>query len=91
MFYKCLLLLPIQCTMQVIIVANRFFFVFQVRPHMSDGSCAALIVLRRPNRQYATQPVPEECKAKPRSKSHKVFWGTVGATVLTGAAVVYAK
>lgn len=58
---------------------------------MSDGSCAALIVMRSSNRQYATQPTPEECKAKPRPKSHKLFWGAVGATILTGAAVVYAK
>ncbi|KAJ8715566.1 hypothetical protein PYW07_010048 [Mythimna separata] len=62
-----------------------------VRRHLSDGSTAALIVVRSPNRQYATQPFPEDCKTKTPPKSHKLFWGVVGATVLTGAAVVYAK
>lgn len=58
---------------------------------MSDGSTAALIVVRSTNRQYATQPFPEACKTKAPPKTHKLFWGAVGATVLTGAAVVYAK
>uniref|UniRef100_A0A2A4JDD9 MICOS complex subunit MIC60 n=1 Tax=Heliothis virescens TaxID=7102 RepID=A0A2A4JDD9_HELVI len=63
-----------------------------VRRHMSDGSCAALIVMRSPHRHYATQDNQDKCRAPPeRPKSHKLFWGAVGATILTGAAVVYAK
>lgn len=65
----------------------------QVRRHVSDGSCAALVVMRAPQRQYASQDNKDKlCKTSPpRPKSTKFFWGAVGATVLTGAAVVYAK
>ncbi|CAH0697138.1 unnamed protein product [Spodoptera exigua] len=60
-----------------------------VRRHVGESSCAALIVMRSPHRRYATQ---DKCEAAPqRPKSRKLFWGAVGATVLTGAAVVYAK
>lgn len=59
-----------------------------VRKQIGDGSCAALIVMRAPRRRYA-QCEPETPKQKP--KSRKLLWGTIGATVLTGAAVVYAK
>ncbi|CAD0205543.1 unnamed protein product [Chrysodeixis includens] len=64
-----------------------------VRRHMSDGTCAAMIVMRAPQRQYATdKPQPDMCRTPPpKPKSAKLFWGAVGATVLTGAAVVYAK
>ncbi|XP_047036062.1 MICOS complex subunit Mic60-like isoform X2 [Helicoverpa zea] len=64
-----------------------------VRRHMSDGSCAALIVMRNPHRRYATEQKPDpSCRAPPEApKSHKLFWGAIGATILTGAAVVYAK
>lgn len=56
---------------------------------MGDSSCAALIVLRSPHRRYATQ---EKCDAVPkRPKSTKLFWGAIGATVLTGASIAYAK
>lgn len=44
--------------------------------------------MRAPQRQYA------RCEQEPRKerpKSRKLLWGTIGATVLTGAAVVYAK
>ncbi|XP_039760485.1 MICOS complex subunit Mic60-like isoform X2 [Pararge aegeria] len=60
-----------------------------VRKQIGDGSCAALIVMRSPRRQYAQQDRCPPNEKKP--KSRKLFWGTVGATVLTGAAVVYAK
>ncbi|XP_069363126.1 LOW QUALITY PROTEIN: MICOS complex subunit Mic60-like [Maniola hyperantus] len=60
-----------------------------VRKQIGDGSCAALIVMRSPRRQYAQQEKCPPNEKKP--KSRKFFWGTVGATVLTGAAVVYAK
>nr|XP_049704989.1 MICOS complex subunit Mic60-like isoform X2 [Helicoverpa armigera] len=64
-----------------------------VRRHMTDGSCAALIVMRNPHRRYATEQKPDpSCRAPPEApKSHKLFWGAIGATILTGAAVVYAK
>ncbi|KAM3960673.1 MICOS complex subunit Mic60 isoform 2-T3 [Aphomia sociella] len=61
-----------------------------VRKQVGDGSCAALVVMRAPRRHAhydnKSQPTP---KAPP--KSRKLLWGTIGATVLTGAAVVYAK
>ncbi|XP_050357457.1 MICOS complex subunit Mic60-like isoform X2 [Nymphalis io] len=60
-----------------------------VRKQIGDGSCAALIVMRAPRRRYAQQDQEKRNTEKP--KSRKLFWGTVGATVLTGAAVVYAK
>ncbi|XP_023947252.2 MICOS complex subunit Mic60 isoform X3 [Bicyclus anynana] len=60
-----------------------------VRKQIGDGSCAALIVMRSPHRQYAQQERRPPSEKRPKSK--KFFWGTVGATVLTGAAVVYAK
>ncbi|XP_026492492.1 MICOS complex subunit Mic60-like isoform X1 [Vanessa tameamea] len=60
-----------------------------VRKQIGDGSCAALIVMRAPRRRYAQLDQDRPNKEKP--KSRKLFWGTVGATVLTGAAVVYAK
>ncbi|CAH2059463.1 unnamed protein product, partial [Iphiclides podalirius] len=61
-----------------------------VRKHIGDTSCTALIVMRAPHRTYAQDK--ESCPSpKPPQKSHKLFWTTVGATVLTGAAVVYAK
>ncbi|XP_037876592.1 MICOS complex subunit Mic60 isoform X2 [Bombyx mori] len=55
-----------------------------VRRHI-DGSSAALIVLRQNSysQDHGTRQQPR--------KSRKLFWSTVGATVLTGAAVVYAK
>ncbi|CAG4967372.1 unnamed protein product [Parnassius apollo] len=63
-----------------------------VRKQIGDASCTALIVMRAPQRRYAQQE-KESCPPppKPAPKSHKLFWGTLGATVLTGAAVVYAK
>ncbi|XP_075986439.1 MICOS complex subunit Mic60-like isoform X2 [Anticarsia gemmatalis] len=61
-----------------------------VRRHVVDGSSAALILMRSPHRGYAGEA--EKCAATPPpKKSAKFFWGAVGATVLTGAAVVYAK
>ncbi|CAH2097060.1 unnamed protein product [Euphydryas editha] len=60
-----------------------------VRKQIGDGSCAALIVMRAPRRRYALDQEKTPNRQKP--KSRKLFWGTVGATVLTGAAVVYAK
>ncbi|KAG6464594.1 hypothetical protein O3G_MSEX014622 [Manduca sexta] len=55
-----------------------------------DGTSAALIVMRSPRRQYAQQD--DKCATPPRPpKSRKLLWSAVGATVLTGAAVVYAK
>ncbi|KAJ0170857.1 hypothetical protein K1T71_013629 [Dendrolimus kikuchii] len=62
-----------------------------VRRHLGDGSCAALIVMRTPQRRYAHTEKDACPPPPPKQKSHKLFWGTVGATVLTGAAVVYAK
>ncbi|XP_072932362.1 uncharacterized protein Mitofilin [Epargyreus clarus] len=59
-----------------------------VRKQLSDGSCAALIVMRAPRRRYAQESCPPP---RPAVKSRKLLWGTIGATVLTGAAVVYAK
>ncbi|XP_022827436.1 MICOS complex subunit Mic60-like isoform X2 [Spodoptera litura] len=60
-----------------------------VRRHVGESSYAALIVMRAPHRQYATK---DKCDAAPkRPKSTKLFWGAVGATVLTGASIVYAK
>ncbi|CAH1641534.1 unnamed protein product [Spodoptera littoralis] len=60
-----------------------------VRRHVGESSCAALIVMRAPHRQYATK---DKCDAAPkRPKSTKLFWGAIGATVLTGASIVYAK
>ncbi|XP_046973020.1 MICOS complex subunit Mic60-like isoform X2 [Vanessa cardui] len=60
-----------------------------VRKQIGDGSCAALIVMRAPRRRYAQIDQDRPNREKP--KSRKLFWGTVGVTVLTGAAVVYAK
>lgn len=65
-------------------------FILQVRRHL-DGSNAALVLLHRPQRVYSTkQKVQCEADSGP-PKSNKLFWGLVGATVFTGAAVVYAK
>lgn len=44
-----------------------------------------------PRRHYAQADNQKSSTQPPKAKSHKLFWGTVGATVLTGAAVVYAK
>ncbi|CAH0721099.1 unnamed protein product, partial [Brenthis ino] len=62
-----------------------------VRKQIGDGSCAALIVMRAPRRRYAKFEQENSPPNKEKPKSRKLFWGTVGATVLTGAAVVYAK
>ncbi|KAL0811331.1 hypothetical protein ABMA28_009744 [Loxostege sticticalis] len=61
-----------------------------VRKQVGDGSCAALIVMRAPRRQAHFD---NKCPPTPPTppKSRKILWGTIGATVLTGAAVVYAK
>ncbi|CAB3227564.1 unnamed protein product [Arctia plantaginis] len=60
-----------------------------VRRHL-DGSNAALVLLHRPQRVYSTkQKIQCEADAGP-PKSNRLFWGLVGATVFTGAAVVYA-
>ncbi|XP_041985457.1 MICOS complex subunit Mic60 [Aricia agestis] len=56
-----------------------------VRKQIGDSSCAALIVMRGPQRQYSSQ------HGSDKPKSRKLLWSTVGATMLTGAAVVYAK
>ncbi|KAG6439022.1 hypothetical protein O3G_MSEX000417 [Manduca sexta] len=46
--------------------------------------------MRSPRRHYAQQD--DKCATPPRPpKSRKLLWSAVGATVLTGAAVVYAK
>ncbi|XP_063834382.1 uncharacterized protein LOC135083613 [Ostrinia nubilalis] len=61
-----------------------------VRKQVGDGSCAALIVMRAPRRfAHYDNKCPPTPPAPP--KSRKILWGTIGATVLTGAAVVYAK
>ncbi|CAH0401603.1 unnamed protein product [Chilo suppressalis] len=61
-----------------------------VRKQLGDGSCAALIVMRAPRRfAHNDNKCPPGSQVKP--KSRKLLWGTIGATMLTGAAVVYAK
>ncbi|KAG7297307.1 hypothetical protein JYU34_019268 [Plutella xylostella] len=55
-----------------------------VRKKFGDGSCAALLYVQNP-RRFASDSAP------PKKKSHKLLWGTIGLTVLTGAGVVYAK
>ncbi|KAL4708602.1 hypothetical protein ACJJTC_014210 [Scirpophaga incertulas] len=60
-----------------------------VRKQLGDGSCAALIVMRAPRRFSQHDNTSRPSPAQP--KSRKLLWGTIGATVLTGAAVVYAK
>ncbi|XP_059050550.1 MICOS complex subunit Mic60-like [Achroia grisella] len=60
-----------------------------VRKQVGDGSCAALVVMRAPRRHVQSDNSCPTPKAPP--KSRKLLWGTIGATVLTGAAVVYAK
>ncbi|CAG9794822.1 unnamed protein product [Diatraea saccharalis] len=61
-----------------------------VRKQLGDGTCSALIVMRAPRRfAHFDNKCPPTPPAKP--KSRKLLWGTIGATVLTGAAVVYAK
>ncbi|XP_049880603.1 MICOS complex subunit Mic60 isoform X2 [Pectinophora gossypiella] len=63
-----------------------------VRKKLSDGSCAALVVMRAPVRGYAKDTFSETCPpATPPPKSRKLLYGAIGATLLTGAAVVYAK
>ncbi|CAG9569441.1 unnamed protein product [Danaus chrysippus] len=65
-----------------------------VRKQIGDGSCAALIVMRAPQRHYAIdqKKMADTCPPpKDKPKSRKLLWGTVGATMLTGAAIVYAK
>nr|XP_032523221.1 MICOS complex subunit Mic60-like [Danaus plexippus plexippus] len=65
-----------------------------VRKQIGDGSCAALIVMRAPQRRYAIdqKKMGDTCPPpKDKPKSRKLLWGTVGATMLTGAAIVYAK
>ncbi|XP_063541998.1 MICOS complex subunit Mic60 [Cydia strobilella] len=55
-----------------------------------DGTCAAL-VLTRQRRPLGTNP-PENCpKPTTPPKSRKLLYGTLGAVLLTGGAVVYAK
>ncbi|XP_045539933.1 MICOS complex subunit Mic60 isoform X2 [Papilio machaon] len=63
-----------------------------VRKQIGDASCTALVVMRAPRRTYA-QFDKDACPPPPKAppKSRKVLWTTVGATILTGAAVVYAK
>ncbi|CAG4979031.1 unnamed protein product [Colias eurytheme] len=56
-----------------------------VRKQIGDGSCSALIVMRSPQRRHASD------SGKQAPKSRKLLWGTLGATLLTGSAVVYAK
>ncbi|VVC90270.1 unnamed protein product [Leptidea sinapis] len=56
-----------------------------VRKKISDGSCS-LIVLRSPRRRYASDQGRDQ-PAKPR----KLLWGAIGATIVTGSAVVYLK
>lgn len=60
-----------------------------VRRQLGDGSTAALILMKTPQRGYPA--VQQDRSSPPKSKSNKLFWGTVGAAVLTGSAVVYAK
>ncbi|XP_048486429.1 MICOS complex subunit Mic60 [Plutella xylostella] len=55
-----------------------------VQKKFGDGSCAALLYVQNP-RRFASNSAP------PKKKSHKLLWGTIGLTVLTGAGVVYAK
>ncbi|XP_045506544.1 MICOS complex subunit Mic60 isoform X2 [Colias croceus] len=56
-----------------------------VRKQIGDGSCSALIVMRSPHRRHASD------SGKQAPKSRKLLWGTLGATLLTGSAVVYAR
>ncbi|XP_047512095.1 MICOS complex subunit Mic60 isoform X1 [Pieris napi] len=58
-----------------------------VRKQIGDGSCSALIVMRSPHRRNAS----DKHSAKVPPKSRKLLWGTLGASLLTGTAVVYAK
>ncbi|KAI8423168.1 hypothetical protein MSG28_014223 [Choristoneura fumiferana] len=59
-----------------------------------DGSCAALILMRTPHR-HATGAHFNPDRCPPRNdgppKSRRMLYGALGATLLTGAAVVYAK
>ncbi|XP_068625471.1 MICOS complex subunit Mic60-like isoform X2 [Battus philenor] len=63
-----------------------------VRKQIGEASCTALVVMRVPRRTYAHYD-KDACPPppKPAPKSHTLFWSALGATVLTGAAVVYAK
>ncbi|CAH4037038.1 unnamed protein product [Pieris brassicae] len=58
-----------------------------VRKQIGDASCSALIVMRSPHRRNAS----DKHSAKIPPKSRKLLWGTLGASLLTGTAVVYAK
>ncbi|KPJ03614.1 Putative mitochondrial inner membrane protein [Papilio xuthus] len=63
-----------------------------VRKQIGDASCTALVVMRAPRRTYA-QFDKDACPPPPKAppKARKILWTTIGATILTGAAVVYAK
>lgn len=61
-----------------------------VRKPVGESSCAALVVMRAP-RRHAHYDNQSQSTPKAPPKSRKLLWGTIGATVLTGAAVVYAK
>ncbi|KAI5645668.1 mitochondrial inner membrane protein domain-containing protein [Phthorimaea operculella] len=71
-----------------------------VRKNLGDGSCAALVVVRAPARQYALQQgkqspdhYQEVCpEVEPvKKKSRKFLFGLIGATIAIGAGCVYAK
>ncbi|XP_013165688.1 PREDICTED: uncharacterized protein LOC106116410 isoform X1 [Papilio xuthus] len=63
-----------------------------VRKQIGDATCTALVVMRAPRRTYA-QFDKDACPPPPKAppKARKILWTTIGATILTGAAVVYAK
>ncbi|XP_053619576.1 MICOS complex subunit Mic60-like isoform X2 [Plodia interpunctella] len=60
-----------------------------VRKQLGDGSCAALVVMRAPRRYATGEKCQHELPKSPKSK--KLLWGSIGAAILTGAGVVYAK
>lgn len=68
----------------------------QVRKKLGDGStAAALILMRTPRRRYALgseSHFKETCPPPPpRKQSRKLLFTAIGATILTGSAIVYAK
>ncbi|KAJ2940597.1 hypothetical protein O0L34_g6539 [Tuta absoluta] len=70
-----------------------------VRKNLSDGSCAALVVMRAPARPYSLQQgkndkdhYAEVCpEVAPVKKSRKFLFGLIGTTIAIGAGCVYAK
>ncbi|XP_026323159.1 MICOS complex subunit Mic60-like [Hyposmocoma kahamanoa] len=67
-----------------------------VRKQLGDGStAAALILMRTPRRRYALgseSQFKETCPPPPpRKQSRRLLFTAIGATILTGSAIVYAK